>query len=168
MSDGDRLLVMGRVAGAFATRGWVKIQPFTEQVDGLLQYATWRIGRDGDWREVTVEQGAAHGQTLVAKLAGVESREAAAALRGLEVGVSRSDLPASGDGEFYWADLQGLSVRNLEGQSLGVVDGLLETGGSPVLVVKGERERLIPFVQPVVQAVETAQKMIVVDWGADY
>lgn len=159
---------MGRVVGAFATRGWVKIQTFTEQVDGLLRYAKWCIGREGDWREVAVEDGAAHGQTLVAKLAGVETREAAAALRGMEVGVLRSELPASSDGEFYWADLQGLSVRNLEGQSLGVVDGLLETGGSPVLVVKGDRERLIPFVEPVVQAVETAQGLIVVDWGADY
>lgn len=159
---------MGRVAGAFATRGWVKIQTFTEQVDGLLRYATWQIGRDGDWREVAVEDGAAHGQVLVAKLAGVDTREAAAALRGMDVGISRSELPASRHGEFYWADLQGLSVRNLEGQSLGIVDGLLETGGSPVLVVKGERERLIPFVEPVVQAVETAQGLIVVDWGADY
>lgn len=159
---------MGRVVGAFATRGWVKIQTFTEQVDGLLRYRKWCIGREGDWREVVVEEGAAHGQALVAKLAGVDTREAAAALRGEEVGVLRSELPASSEGEFYWADLQGLSVQNLEGQPLGVVDGLLETGGSPVLVVKGERERLIPFVDPVVQAVETAQGLIVVDWGADY
>lgn len=168
MTDGERFLVMGHVVGAYATRGWIRIQPFTEEVDGLLQYRTWWIGREGDWREVTVEDGAAHGQSLVAKLAGVDTREQAAGLRGLEVGVPRSQLPANDEGEYYWADLQDMAVRNVEGQSLGVVEGVLETGGSPVLVVKGDRERLIPFVDPVVRAVDAAQGLIVVDWGADY
>ena len=169
MSDAaEPVLVMGRVAGAYATQGWVRIQTFTERVDGLLQYRTWWIGDGNAWRPLAVAEGAVHGQSLVAKLAGIESREQAAALRGMHVGIPRSALPKQSEGEYYWADLQGLTVRNVHGQPLGSVVGLLETGANPVLVVSGDRERLIPFVEAVVRSVDLPQGSIVVDWEADY
>jgi 16S rRNA processing protein RimM len=162
------MVVMGRVAGAFAVRGWVKLQVFTQQVGGLLDFPVWHLGRAGAWHPVEVEEGAAHGNALVAKLKGIDDREQAAALRGCEVAVPRAALPASGAGEYYWADLQGLQVTNLRGELLGRVSGLLETGANQVLVVQGERERLIPFVSAVVSSVDLERGALVVDWGADF
>ncbi len=159
---------MGRIAGAHAVRGWVRIQTFTQNPDGLLAYPAWWLGRDGGWRQVTVEDASVHGRSLVAKFAGCDDREAAAALKGLEVAVPRASLPASEADEYYWADLQGLRVRNVEGATLGVVIGLLETGANQVLVVEAERKRLIPFVEAVVKSVDLAQGSMVVDWGVDF
>jgi 16S rRNA processing protein RimM len=162
------MVVMARVAGPFGVKGWVKLQVFTERVDGLLDYPVWWIGQDGGWEPVEVEQGAAHGAALVARLKGIDDREQAAVLRGREVAVPRAELPRNEEGEYYWTDLEGLRVGNLQGEALGVVTGLLETGASQVLVVQSERERLIPFVSAVVKSVDLARGELVVDWGADF
>jgi 16S rRNA processing protein RimM len=162
------MVVMARVAGPFGVKGWVKLQVFTERVDGLLDYPVWWIGQDGGWEPVEVEQGAAHGAALVARLKGIDDREQAAVLRGREVAVPRTELPRNEEGEYYWTDLEGLRVGNLQGEALGVVTGLLETGASQVLVVQSERERLIPFVSAVVKSVDLARGELVVDWGADF
>ena len=162
------MLVMGRVVAPFAVQGWIKVQPFTETPDGLLDYPVWWLGRDGKWIERALQEGAVHGKTVVAKLAGCDEREAAAALQGLEVAVPREQLPGSRAGEYYWVDLLGLEVHNLQGESMGRVDRLLETGANQVLVVHGDRERLIPYVAAVVVAVDLAKGEIVVDWGLDF
>jgi 16S rRNA processing protein RimM len=162
------MVVMGRVAAPFGVKGWIKVQPFTQTLDGLLQYPAWWLGREGQWRESRLEGGSVHGRSLLAKLRGCDDREAAARLKGLEIAVPRSALPASEEGEHYWSDLVGLQVLNREGVALGQVAGLLETGASQVLVVQGERERLIPFVEPVVVAVDVPGGRLTVDWGADF
>lgn len=159
---------MGRIGGAHAVRGWVKVQTFTQRPDGLLQYPTWWLEDGGGWRPVQIEDASVHGRSLIAKLAGCSDREAAAALRGRQIAIPRADLPQGEADEYYWADLQGLQVRNLDGATLGVVTGLLETGANQVLVVQAERERLIPFVEAVVKSVDLAQGSMVVDWGVDF
>jgi 16S rRNA processing protein RimM len=80
----------------------------------------------------------------------------------------RDDLPPPEENEFYWSDLIGLKVVNTAGVELGKVASLLQTGANDVLVVTGERERLIPFVKQVVVDVDKAAAVIQVDWGADY
>jgi 16S rRNA processing protein RimM len=159
---------MGRVAGPFGIKGWIKVQPFTQSIDGLLRYPVWWLGREGRWVESPLEEGSVHGRSLLAKLHGCDDREAAARLKGLEIAVPRSQLPASAEGEHYWSDLVGLQVRNREGVTLGRVAGLIETGANQVLVVEGERERLIPFVDAVVVAVDVAGGRLTVDWGVDF
>ncbi len=162
------MVVMGRVAGAFGIKGWVRIQPFTQTVDGLLDYPTWWVGKDASWTEMPVEDATAHGRSVIAKLHGIEEREAAANLRDFQIAVPRSELPPKADGEFYWTELIGLEVRNLEGDGLGKVTQLLETGAQQVLVVFGERERLIPFIAPILVSVDLAGGSLVVDWGTDF
>jgi 16S rRNA processing protein RimM len=162
------MIVMGRVAAPFAVSGWVRIQVFTERPDGLLAYRDWWLRRDGQWRQAMVEEAAVHGRVVVAKLKGCDDREAAAALRGCEVAVPRAALPRNAEGEYYWADLEGLRVCNLQHQELGYIAGLIDTGANRVLVVRGERERLIPFVGAVVQSVDLARGEVAVDWGADW
>jgi 16S rRNA processing protein RimM len=162
------MVVMGRVAAPFAVLGWLKVQVYTQARDGLLSYPVWWLEREGGWKEVDVEDAAVHGVVLIAKLKGCDSREDAVQLRGCRVGVPRRCLPPSEQGEYYLADLEGLRVRNLQGAPLGRVSAVLETGANAVLVVEGERERLIPLVDAVVMSVDLAAGEVVVDWGVDY
>ena len=165
---GDKMIVMGRVGAPFGIKGWIKVQSFTRTVDGLLDHPAWWLGREGSWVRSRVEHGAVHGRSLIAKLEACEDRQAAARLRGLEVAIPRDELPASAEGEYYWSDLIGLEVANRDGVALGRIARLIETGASPVLVVQGERERLIPLAQPVVVSVDVADGRLTVDWGADF
>lgn len=159
---------MGHIGVPFGVRGWVKVHAYTEHSDSLLDYPVWWVGRNGQWREYEVLGCDVHPKTLVAHLDGCDDRDAAVALRGCEIAVPRESLPHIGDNEYYWADLIGLAVVNVEQQKLGQVTGLLETGANDVLVVQGERERLIPFIAQVVQEVDLAAGLIRVDWGMDY
>jgi 16S rRNA processing protein RimM len=165
---GDKMIVMGRVGAPFGVKGWIKVQPFTRAVDGLLEHPAWWLGRNGSWGKSRVEDGAVHGRSLIARLEGYEDRHTAARLRGLDVAIPRGEFPASADGEYYWSDLIGLEVANRDGVALGRIARLIETGASPVLVVQGERERLIPLAQPVVVSVDVADGRLTVDWGADF
>jgi len=162
------MIVMGRVGAPFGIKGWIKVQPFTRSVDGLLEHRQWWLGRDGSWGSAKLETGAIHGRALVAKLEGCDDRRAAARLKGLDVAVPRSELPANAEGEYYWSDLIGLRVFNREGEGLGRVARLIETGATPVLVVQGKREQLIPFAQPAIVSVDVADGLLTVDWGADF
>ncbi|KAF0098765.1 MAG: 16S rRNA processing protein RimM [bacterium] len=160
---------MGRIVAPYAVRGWVRLRTYTEYQDSLLDYEVWRIGRDGDWRDYRLLDGRIHGQSLVASLEGVHDRSAAEALMGLDVAVPRGAMPEADEDEYYWDDLIGLQVVNLAGQTLGRVEGLLETGANDVLQVRdAERERLIPFVEAVVKEVDLEAGRLLVDWGLDY
>lgn len=159
---------MGRVAAPFGVKGWVKVQPFTEKTDSLLQFPVWSLGRKSGWEEFSVEEKAVHGDVLVVRFAGVDDRDRAAELKGREIGVPRASLPALEEGEYYWADLVGLAVENTRGQSLGRVERLFDSGANPVLVVKGERERLLPLVGAVVKQVDLGEGKLLVDWELDY
>ncbi|MBY0271123.1 MAG: ribosome maturation factor RimM [Burkholderiales bacterium] len=169
----ERLVTMGRIVAPYGIKGWIKIQPFTQQQQGLLDYPRWQVGRDGEWQLRTVELAKVHGATVIAKLEGIADREQAAALQGMRIAVSRDDFPAPATDEFYWADLVGLKVVNAAGVTLGIVTRVFETGANDVLVVEdkvaaNQRERLLPFIAPVIRQVDIAGGTIMVDWDADY
>jgi 16S rRNA processing protein RimM len=162
------MVVMGRIAAPFGVRGWIKVQTFTRSVGSLLDYPAWWLRVGKGWEERKVEEGGVHGRALIAKLLGCDDREAAVRVKGREIAVPRSELPVNADGEYYWSELIGLEVANREGVVLGRIAGLLETGVNQVLVVRGERERLIPFVEAVVVSVDVTGGLMVVDWGAHF
>lgn len=164
----DELVVMGRIAAPYGVKGWVKVHPYTEYLDNLLDYPIWRLGRADSWRPYRVLEGRPHNRYLLAELEGVSDRDAAERLRGLEIAVARAELPEPDEDEYYWDDLIGLEVVNTSGLSLGRVDGLLETGAHDVLRVVGDRERLIPFTAPIVLEVDPSAGRIRVDWEAEY
>jgi 16S rRNA processing protein RimM len=159
---------MGRVAAPYAVRGWLKIQPFSEYVDTLLDHEVWRLGRGDAWRSYRLLEGKVHGRTLLVSLEGVEDREAAESMRGMEIAIERDALPEPEEGEYYWGQLIGLDVVNLAGENLGKVTGILETGAHDVLEVQGDRSRLIPFVGAYVSTVDLDAGRIVADWSLDY
>ena len=160
---------MGRVLAPYGVRGWLKVRPETEQPESLLSYRTWRLAADGGWRDYRLAEGRVHGGSiLVARLEGVDDRDQAARLQNMPITVPRSALPPAPEGEYYWADLIGLAVVNREGVELGVVDEMFATGANDVLVVRGDRERLIPFIESVVVEVDLRGSRLTVDWGAEY
>jgi len=116
-----------------------------------------------------VLDGRAHGNTVIARLDGVDDRDAARALIDRRIEVPREALPPPGPGEYYWADLEGMRVRTREGRALGEVDYMLATPAHDVMVIRGERERLVPFVQErFVLEVDLAGGVIVVDWDPEF
>jgi 16S rRNA processing protein RimM len=162
-------VILGRIAGVYGVRGWVKVFSETKPKDNILDYNPWLINLDGSWKSIEVIEGKPHGKGLVAHLAGYDDRDLARKLVGAEIAIERDRLPAAAEGEYYWADLVGLKVITLDGTELGVVDHLLETGANDVLVVQGERERLIPFVQgQYVREVDLETGLIKVDWDPEF
>ncbi|BBJ23568.1 ribosome maturation factor RimM [Candidatus Nitrotoga sp. AM1P] len=169
------MIVMGRVAGAQGILGWVKIKTYTESVDSLADYPIWWLGDEKrPWCEITVETFAVHSKGLVAKFQGSDDRTTAEKYKGLLVAVPRSSLPQQLEDEYYWSDLIGLTVVNLDGACLGVVDNLMDTGANQVLCVleslskRNRGELLIPFIASVIQQVDLTEKVIRVDWSADW
>ncbi|MCF7983546.1 MAG: ribosome maturation factor RimM [Thiohalocapsa sp.] len=165
MADESRLIVLGRISGLYGVRGWVRIFSDTDPRENILRYSPWLL--DGTPYEVA--EGKRHGKGLVARVRGFEDRDQAAGLIGKNIAVRRDQLPPPRADEFYWADLEGLAVVTTEGTDMGRVSHLFETGANDVLVVAGDRERLIPFVWgDVVKDVDFAQALIRVDWDPDF
>lgn len=163
-------IVVGRISGLYGVRGWVKVYSHTQPRESILNYTPWHLLMNGEWRAVALENGRSHGKGIVAKLEGCDDRDAAAVLISTTVAIRREQLPQAAPDEYYWADLQGLRVHNLDGTDLGVVSHLLETGANDVLVVKqGRDERLIPFVQgQFVTNIDLERGEMTVDWDPDF
>ncbi len=165
----EPVVILGRVSGLYGVRGWVKVYSYTEPRSGILDFRQWLLGAPGAWLACAVAEGRTHGKGIVARLAGCEDRDAAARHIGQDIAIPESDLPALPPGEFYWSQLIGLEVVNLDGQSFGRVRALIETGANDVLVVEGERERLIPYVRDtVIREIALDAGLIRVDWDADF
>ncbi|MGH8415170.1 MAG: ribosome maturation factor RimM [Gammaproteobacteria bacterium] len=164
-----RRIVIGRIAGAFGVKGWVKLQSWTEPREKIIEYRPWLLERDGAWQEWQVAEGRVHGKNVIVRFDGIADRDQAAALMGTSIAVRRDQLAATHPGEYYWADLVGLEVRLADERSLGRVQSLIATGSNDVLVVQGERERLIPFIRgQVIKDVNLDTRVIHVDWDPDF
>ena len=164
----DGIVRLGYICGVHGVKGWIKVHSYTEPRGNIVDYTNWMLERDGRRWRAALEHGKSDGKNVLAKLEGIDDRDAAGDLIGTEIMVARDALPPCGPGEFYWADLEGLEVVTGDGRALGRVDHLLATGANDVLVVRGETEQLIPFVlDSVVREVDLTAGRIVVDWAVD-
>lgn len=170
---------LGKVSGLFGVKGWVKVFSDSQPRENILSYSPWYLKRDGQWQAFELISGKAHGKGVIAQLAGCTDRDAAAELIGSSIAIKREQLPETEADEYYWADLKGLKVINLDGIELGKIISLLETGANDVMVVLAEdgakdkkgkkRERLIPYVaKEIVHEVNLEQGFMTVDWDADF
>lgn len=166
-------VLLGRINAAHGLKGWVKVFSYTDPIDQILSYFPWTLRRKSDEEEVEIAESRTQGKGIVVRLVGAEDRNQAEALIGNEIWVAQ--LPDLADGEYYWSQLQGLTVANTADEILGAVDKLVETGANDVMVVApneasiDEQERLIPFVEgEIVREVDLQSQKIVVDWQADY
>ena len=170
MSGAPRKLVtLGRVNGLLGVKGWLKIYSYTDPRDSIVGFSTWVLRTGDDEQTVELEDGRKHGRTVVVKLKAIDDRDQAEALVGADIAVERDARAPCDPGEYYWTDLEGSTVVTAQGESLGRLDHLFETGGHDVMVVIGDRRRLIPFVQEkVVREVRLEQHIIVVDWDPTF
>ncbi len=191
------MVVMGRIVAPYGVFGWLKVVPDTEAFDGLFDYDNWWLGKGDDWREMVVETAKVHNDVIVVKLKGIDDRDAALACKGKQIAVPRAQLPEADENEYYWSDLIGVRVRNLQDVDFGLIVDVFETGANDVIVVKPEevlvaplknvetsksaeavkdkkvakelpQERLLPFIDSVVLEVDLKAKTMLVDWDADF
>ncbi|MCK9621155.1 MAG: ribosome maturation factor RimM [Methylobacter sp.] len=160
---------VGKISGVFGVKGWVKVFSFTDPRENILTYSPWLLKKDDETKTINVVDGQLQGKTIVAQLAGVNDRDQAASLTGWDIFISQDQLPKAAKGEYYWSDLIGLNVETIDGVQLGVVDSLLETGANDVIIVQGERERVIPFLQgQTIINVDLNVGKIIVDWDPEF
>ena len=195
MADGadpawpDDAVEVASIVDAWGIKGWIKVQPYAADPQALFATKRWflkphesalghRPGRAAIPTLLHIVQAKEHGDAIVAQAQEIPDRTAAEALHGVRIFVSRSSFPTADADEYYWVDLIGLAVSNRQGEALGTVVGLLDTGAHSVLRVAPdarpegknaqETERLIPFVAAYVDSVSLSERRIVVDWGLDY
>lgn len=169
MTDTQNRVAMGYIKGVFGIKGWLKIAANTEYSDSLLDYPEWQLVKDGKTVSVTLEAGKVVNGELQVKFEGIDDRDLAFSLRGYTIEIPREAFAPTEEGEYYWADLVGMTVTNKDNAILGKVSNLMETGANDVLVVNGKYGQiLIPFVSQYVETVDTGSKTIIADWGLDY
>ena len=165
----NEFVVMGKVVGSHGIKGWLKIQPFTEEIKTLGKFPSWFLSKDeGEWIEFKVESSSIQGRTVLSKIEHINDRNGADRLRGYLIGINKIDLPELEKGKYYWSDLIGLEVINQAGFNFGVIDSIMETGSNDVLVIKDEKEWLIPYLDNVVLKIDLEKKNILVDWDENF
>jgi len=163
----EKRVALGFISAVHGIKGWVKVHSWTRPMEAILNYQPWLLGEEQ--KPVNIVDGRRQGKGLAALLPDMHDREQAMTLVGQQISVNRDQLPATEEDEYYWADLEGLEVHTLSGEILGRVERLMETGANDVLVIKGQREHLVPFVQgQYVTNIDLTNRRMVVDWDADF
>jgi len=177
--SGD-MVILGRISGVHGVRGWLKVYSYTDPMEAIVNYSSWYMrpaNRRSSWQPVVLKQGKRHAKTVVVQLEGCDDRNQAQAYSGYEIAITADQLAAlNGLDEFYWRDLIGLQVVNLQGVHLGSVTGLMETGANDVLVVAPAQltdsrpaSHLIPWsFEHVIVSVDLKQSLITVDWQEEW
>ena len=174
-SAGTPLLILGKIVSVHGIRGAVKVYSHTQPLDNVLNYPVWTLRKGQQQRQVSVIAGRLQGRILVVQLKGLRDRDEALELVDWEICVPQSELPELSEDEYYWHQLEGLQVVTLEGQLLGRIDHLLETGSNDVMVVKpcagslDQRERLLPYLPDLyVKHIDLTEGVMQVDWDPEF
>ncbi len=167
--------VLGQITSVYGVKGWVKIYSHTDPMENILTYTPWLLKLNGQWTPVKVEVSKKHGKGLIAKLVGVNDREVARQYCGADIAVDSSLLPQLEEGEYYWSQLEKLSVYTLNGELLGRVSHLMETGSNDVMIVRGNaesidrRERILPYLPDlVIKDINLEEGTMRVDWDPEF
>ena len=164
----ENLVIIGKIISAYGIKGWVKIRPFTETAKNFIQYKTQFLSRNQkDWNRVEIKEIKIQGQDVIADI-GLTDRDQSISRKGYFLAIERGQLPQLPENEFYWDDLIGLNVISVDHLGLGKVVGLIETGANDVLVVSGDKERLIPYIPQVIKKVDIHNQLIEVDWDKEF
>lgn len=165
----QQMVVMGKISGIYGVRGWLKVFSHTDPRENILSYSPWYLKDAEQWRPVDVIEGRRQGKNVLAHLKGYDDRDAAAALIETEIAINRDQLPQLPEGEYYWSDLLGMQVETVDGIELGCIDKLMQTGANDVIVVAGERQRLIPYIKnDVVVNVDLQARRMQVNWDPEF
>lgn len=167
--DLSQRIIVGRIGSAFGVQGWLKINSFTDPPENILQYSPWQIQSKQSWITINIADSKVQSNKIIIKLNDCNTPEQAKLYANSVIAIWRDQLASLSDDEFYWSDLEGLSVINEKGVNLGIVDHLISTGANDVLVVKGEKDYLIPYIPGMyIIQVDLHEKKILVDWNEDF
>lgn len=170
MKQSSDYIHLGKISGVFGVRGWVKVFSHTTPRENIVKYKIWQLhSSDNSYQSIKVLNGRRQGKVIVAQLEDVVDPDQARQLIGTEISIAPEQLAKLNQGEYYWSDLEGLSVVTTTGIDLGTVAWLFETGNNDVLVVEGDRERYIPYVaDEVIISVDLQASKMVVDWDPEF
>lgn len=164
----DGLIEVGHILGVHGVQGQVKVYSDTSPRQNIVTYSPWVIHLAGIAKTYEVS-GFRHGKNVIARLQGITDRDQAMELVGAKILISKDQLPKLAKGDYYWTQLVGLNVISSAGDEFGTIDHMLETGANDVMVVQGDRERLIPYViDEVVLSIDLESRQVVVNWDADF
>lgn len=167
--DLTQRIIIGRIGSAFGVHGWLKINSFTDPPENILQYSPWQIQSKQTWITINIADSKIQSNKILIKLNDCNSPEQAKLYANSEIAIWRDQLATLSDNEYYWSDLEGLSVVNTNGVKLGIVDHLMNTGANDVLVIKGAKDHLIPYMPGMyIIQVNLHEKKILVDWDEDF
>jgi 16S rRNA processing protein RimM len=164
----NKRIIVGRLGASYGVRGWLKVISFTDPFDNLLHYPSWQLKHQGQWQTITCEECKVHGRALIVKFNECDSPEQAREYTNDLIAIDHDALAHLDDGEYYWTDLVGLQVANLDGTLLGTIDSMLETGSNDVMVIKNDKnELLLPYRDEVVKSINLEQGTMTVDWDLE-
>lgn len=161
-------IIIGSFGKTFGVRGWIKINSFTSPKRNIIDFKPWLIQKNNSWEEICIESSKEHSNNIIVKLSNCNSPEEAQNFTNAKIAIWQKQLPKLQTNEYYWIDIIGLKVINLQEVVLGVVQDLMATGANDVLIVTGDRKRLIPYISNIILSVDLAKKIIQVDWERDF
>ena len=166
MQTESGFIIVGKIGAPYGVQGWLKIVSYTETIANIIQYDPWYLEDRGTWQQIKVSHARPHGKGVIAKLPGYDSPETARALTGKRIGIKREQLSTLAQHEYYWAELEGLTVIDQHGTTLGKIIYIIETGSNDVLVVKGDgKEHAIPYrLGETVTSIDLTRQVMQVNW----
>jgi 16S rRNA processing protein RimM len=166
MQTESGFIIVGKIGAPYGVQGWLKIVSYTETIANIIQYDPWYLEDKGIWQQIKVTNARPHGKGVIAKLPGYDSPETARALTGKRIGIKREQLSTLAQHEYYWAELEGLTVIDQHGTTLGKIIYIIETGSNDVLVVKGDgKEHAIPYrLGETVTSIDLTRQVMQVNW----
>jgi 16S rRNA processing protein RimM len=164
MSLDNEYVVIGKIGATYGIKGWLKIVSFTESIINIINYNPWYIEEHKSWQPLKMNEARPHGKGIIAKISGFDTPEQARLLTGKQIAIKRSQLAPLQQHEYYWAELEGLTVINQHNETLGKIIYLIETGSNDVFVVKGDKEHAIPYLPEVITDINLAEKIMRVNW----
>jgi 16S rRNA processing protein RimM len=166
----DEFVIVGKFGASYGVKGWIKVFSDTDPKDAILDYEPWFIETNsGQWEEIKISEARFHSKCVIAHIEGCNAKEETPAYTNKLMAVKQSQLAKLDNDQFYWSELKDMQVMNTEDIVLGKVDHLFEAGANDILVVKGERKHLIPFIwKEFIKSVDRETKTIIVDWDSEF
>lgn len=167
--DRKTYLIVGKIGSSYGIKGWLKIFSLSDEPEALIEYKNWYIKTKNGWEVLKTDARKQYGNHLIAHIVGIDDIDTAKQLTNKQIAILTSELPETDKHEFYWKDLEGLTVITKKGEKLGQIDHMMETGSNDVMVVSGDKRRLIPFVlNKIVLSVDLEKREMIVDWDPNY
>lgn len=161
-------IIVGKFASVFGVKGWIKVISYTDPPENLFNYADWFVKHNRAWQPINIEAAKPHGKAFVVKIQDIDDRDIAHTYTNNEIAITRDALPDLPEGEYYWSQLVGLTVTTTEGVTLGTIVRLDETGANDIIFIRGDRERVLPYIDSVVKNIDLDKQQMIVDWDPDF